>query len=80
MKYKASEHKLAIQQTVYRKEAASDRYIHYTSAQAWKEKAAAIHALKARAIEYCSDEQLLADKLAHLLQVFIQNGYPENTV
>ena len=66
--------------TVYRKEAASDRYIHYTSAQAWKEKAAAIHTLKARAIEYCSDEQLLADELAHLLQVFIQNGYPENTV
>ena len=28
--------------TVYRKPAASDRYIHYTSAQAWKEKASAI--------------------------------------
>ena len=28
--------------TVYRKPAASDRYIHYTSAQAWKEKASTI--------------------------------------
>ena len=42
--------------TVYRKPAASDRYIHYTSAQAWKEKASAIRTLKARAYEYCSDK------------------------
>ena len=66
--------------TVYRKAAASDRYIHYTSAQAWKEKAAAIRTLKARAIEYCSDQTLLANELSHLLKVFIENGYPENTV
>ena len=66
--------------TVYRKPAASDRYIHYTSAQAWKEKASAIWTLKARAYEYCSDEELLAEELSHLLQVFVGNGYPANTV
>ena len=64
---------------MYRKAAASDRYIHYTSAQAWKEKSSAIRTLKARAPEYCSDE-LLAEELAYLLEVFIQNGYPEKTV
>ena len=47
--------------TVYRKPAASDQYIHYTSAQAWKEKAPAICTLKERACEYCSDETLLAE-------------------
>ena len=64
------------------KEKASDRYFHYTSAQAWKEKASAIHTLRERAHEYCSNETLLAEELSHLLQVFkfIQNGYPENTI
>ena len=66
--------------TVYRKPAASDRYIHYTSAQAWKEKASAIRTLKSRAIEHCSDKELLAKELSHLLQVFVDNGYPANTV
>ena len=66
--------------TVYRKKSASDRYIHYTSAQAWKEKASAIRTLKNRAIKYCSDEHLLAEELSYLLEVFIQNGYPEKTV
>ena len=66
--------------TVYRKPAASDRYFHYTSVQAWKGKASAIYTLKERPHEYCSNETLLADELSYLLQVFIQNGYPENTV
>ena len=30
--------------------------------------------------EYCSDEELLAEELSHLLQVFVGNGYPANTV
>ena len=63
--------------TVYRKASSSDRYIHYTSWQAWGEKACAIRTLKNRAILYCSDEELLADELAYLLHIFIQNGYPE---
>ena len=58
---------------MYRKAAASDRYIHYTSAQAWKEKPSAIQTLQATAHEYCSDEELLAEELAYLLEVFIQN-------
>ena len=66
--------------TVHRKKSASDRYIHYTSAQPWKEKASAIRTLKNRAIKYCSNEQLLAEELTYLLEVFIQNGYPEKTV
>ena len=66
--------------TVYRKSSASDRYIHYTSWQAWKEKSGAIRTLKNRAYTYCSDEQLLAEELSYLLEVFVQNGYPEKVV
>jgi len=66
--------------TLYRKKSASDRYIHFTSSQAWKEKACAIRTLKSRAFDYCSTDALLADELSHLLQVFIGNGYPERTV
>ena len=55
-------------------------YIHYTSWQAWKEKVGAIRTLKSRAHTYCSNEQLLADELTHLLEVFKQNGYPEKLV
>ena len=69
-----------LETTVYRKTSASDRYIHYTSWQAWKEKVGAIRTLKSRAHTYCSNEQLLADELTHLLEVFIQNGYPEKLV
>ena len=71
--------------TVYMKAASSisNRYIHFTSSKAWKEKASAIRTLKARAYDYCSDPTLLADiigELAFLLEVFMQNGYPHNTV
>ena len=66
--------------TVYRKPAASDRYIHYTSAQAWKEKASAIHTLKSWANEYCGDEELLGKELSHLSKVFVENGFQANTV
>ena len=63
--------------TVYRKKSASDRYIHFTSSQAWKEKACAIRMLKSRAAN-CSTDALFTDELSHLLQVFM--GYPERTV
>ena len=66
--------------TVYSKKAASDRHVHFTSSQAWKEKACAIRTLKSRALDYCSTDALLADELSHLLQVFIGNGYLERTV
>ena len=36
--------------------------------------------LKSQESEYCSDEELLAKELSHLLQVFVDNGYPANTV
>ena len=45
-----------------------------------EKKATAIGTLHASAIEYCSDAKLLANKLAYLNEVFIQNGHPENTV
>ena len=66
--------------TVYRKESASDRYIHFSSAQAWQEKVAAIRTLKHRAILYCSNNELLEAELSHLKKVFMENGFPENTV
>ena len=64
--------------TVYRKPSHSNRYIHYTSAQAWKEKVACIKTLKKRAIEYCSNNQLLADEFSLLIDIFEQNGYPRS--
>ena len=69
-----------LQTSVYRKSSASDRYIHYTSEQAWREKASAIRTLRNRAILYCSNDELLADELAHLFKVFIENGYPEKII
>ena len=66
--------------TVYRKPSASDRYLHFTSAQAWQEKSAAIHTLVARAQHYCSTEILLKAELMHITQVFISNGYPEKAI
>ena len=65
---------------VYRKPSASDRYLHFTSAQAWQEKSAAIHTLVARAQHYCSTEILLKAELMHITQVFISNGYPEKAI
>ena len=62
--------------TVYRKESASDRYIHFSSAQAWQEKGAAIRTLKHRALTYCSNPTLLENELNHLLRVFLENGFP----
>ena len=62
--------------TVYRKPSASDRYLHYTSAQAWHEKTAAIHTLTLRALNYCSTKELLTQELAHITQVFLDNGFP----
>ena len=69
---------------VYRKPPASDRYLHYTSAQAWHEKTATIHPTRhfvihtfaLRALNYCSTEHLLAQELAHITQVFFDNGFP----
>ena len=66
--------------TVYRKESCSDRYIHFSSTQAWQEKVAAIRTLKHRALTYCSNPTLLENELNHLLKVFLQNGFPNNTI
>ena len=68
------------QTTVYRKPTHSNRYIHYTSSQAWKEKAGTIRTLKQRAVDYCSTEQLLEEELNHLHKTFVQNGYPDHLV
>ena len=65
-----------IDTTVYRKPSASDRYLHYTSAQAWHEKTAAIHTLTLRALNYCSNKELLTQELAHITKVFLDNGFP----
>ena len=69
-----------VQTTVYRKPSASDRYLHFTSAQAWHEKTAAIHTLVLRATRYCSTKQLLDDELNHITQVFLDNGFPLESV
>jgi hypothetical protein len=68
------------QTTVYRKPTHSDRYIHYTSSQAWKEKAGTIRTLKQRAHDYCSNDNLLKEELNHLHKAFIENGYPDHLV
>jgi len=48
-----------IQTTVYRKPSASDRYTHFTTAQAWREKIITITTLRQRAETYCSTDELL---------------------
>jgi len=65
-----------VETTVYRKPSASDRYLHFTSAQAWHEKTAAIHTLTLRALNYCSTKELLDQELAYITQVFLDNGFP----
>ena len=55
-----------VETTVYRKPSASDRYLHFTSEQAWHEKAAAIHTLTLRAQNYCSNIELLQQELEHI--------------
>jgi hypothetical protein len=69
-----------VQTTVYRKPSASDRYLHFTSAQAWHEKTAAIHTLTLRALKYCSTQQLLEEELSHIKQVFLDNGFPLTSI
>ena len=69
-----------VETTVYRKPSASDRYLHFTSEQAWHEKAAAIHTLTLRAQNYCSNAELLQQELEHITQVFLDNGYPLSTI
>jgi hypothetical protein len=66
--------------TVYRKPSASDRYIHFTSEQAWHEKVAAIHTLTRRAYYYCSTKDLLGEEICLLRKVFLNNGYPEEAI
>ena len=65
--------------TVYRKESASDQYMHFSLAQAWQHKVAVIRTLKHRALTYCSNPALLENELSYLLKVFLENGFP-NTI
>jgi hypothetical protein len=69
-----------LEMTVCRKETSTNRYIHWTSAQAPKEKINTIRTLKNRALNYCSNPQLLADELTKLQDIFHQNGYPPQLV
>ena len=62
--------------SVYRKPSASDRYLHFSSAQAWHEKAAAIHTLTLRALNYCSMKELHDLAISCIKQVFLDNRYP----
>jgi hypothetical protein len=71
---------MGIQTTVYRKPSASDRYTHFTTAQAWREKIITITTLRQRAESYCSTEELLSLELQHLHTTFISNGYPTNII
>jgi hypothetical protein len=66
--------------TVYRKCSASNRYIHFTSSQPWSEKSAALKTLRRRAEDYCSTPQLLEEELLLLSQIFLQNGFPAQTI
>lgn len=65
-----------IQTTVYRKPSASDRYTHFTSAQAWREKISTIQSLYNRALTYCSTPELFQAEIQHLHHALTTNGYP----
>ena len=71
---------IGIQTTVYRKPSASDRYTHFTTAQAWREKIITITTLRQRAEGYCSTEDLKTKELQHLETTFTANGYPTNII
>ena len=71
---------LNFQTEVYRKPSHSDRYTHFTTAQAWKEKIITITTLRQRAEIYCSTEELKQKELEHLEQTFICNGYPQHII
>ena len=63
------------------KQQSTGSHLHQTgicilSAQAWHEKATAIHALVSRALHYCSTEPLIQTELARITDVFIANEYP----
>jgi hypothetical protein len=66
--------------TVYRICSASTRYIHFTSSQVWSEKTAALKTLRRRAEDYCSTPHLLQEELQLLTQIFLQNGFPAQTI
>ena len=65
-----------IETSVYRKPSASDRYLHFTSAQALHERLAAIHTLTKRAHDYCSTKALLEAELSYIKSIFVDNGFP----
>ena len=65
-----------IETSVCRKPSASDRYLHYTSAQPLHEQLAAIHTLTKRAHDYCSTKALLEAELSYIKSIFVDNGFP----
>jgi hypothetical protein len=66
--------------TVYRKPSHSDRYTHFTTTQAWREKIITITTLRERAEIYCSTDELKQKELQHLENTFTQNGYPKQII
>jgi len=66
--------------SVFRKKTHSDRYLHFSSDHPLKDKISGLKTLKYRAIKYCSSEELLKAELQHLSKVFIDNGYPVDSV
>jgi hypothetical protein len=65
---------------VYRKPSASDRYLHFSSAQPFHERLAAMHTLTKRAHDYCSTRVLLDAELAHIKAIFLENGFPSDVI
>ena len=67
-----------VETTVHRKPSASDRYLHFTSEQAWHEKTAAIHTLTLRAQNHHSNIliDLLQQELGDMTHFCLDNGYP----
>ena len=53
----------------------SDRYLHFTSAQAWHEKTTAIPTLTLGALNYCSTQELLEHYFAYITEVFWIKGF-----
>ena len=59
--------------SIYRKPSASDRYFHFSSAQAWHEKVAAIHTLTLSSKLLCTAlvKDLLDLEISYIKQVFL---------
>ncbi|KAA3678154.1 uncharacterized protein DEA37_0006302 [Paragonimus westermani] len=69
----------SIQRAIHRKDTWTDQYIHFNSFVPLASKRNLINCLTRRALRICT-EDTIAQELAFIRAIFIQNGYPERFI